>query len=228
MMRKLESYLRDVFAEWRDAYALRSYAQEGEDMVLRRIFERKAQGFFVDVGAHHPQKYSNTNYFYRRGWRGLNIEPNPDAQRRFRRSRPRDINLQFGVAAQPGTLTYYMFDEPALNSFDHDLVQKRLAEKDYRVVGEIEVPVRRLDAILDEYLPKDVGIDFITVDVEGLDLDVLKSNDWERHRPLCVLAEMLDSDLEAGMDSEVFRFMKSQGYTAFAKTYNTWIFKRPD
>jgi len=197
-------------------------------MVLRRIFERKAQGFFVDVGAHHPEKYSNTNYFYQRGWHGINIEPNPEAQQRFRHSRLRDINLQFGVAAQAGALKYYMFDEPALNSFDRELVQQRLNSTPYRLISEIEVPVRPLGDILGEHLPAGLGIDFMTVDVEGLDLEVLCSNDWSRYRPTCVLVEMLDSSLEDGLDSEMYRLMKSQGYAAFAKTYNTWIFKLPE
>jgi len=226
--KKLKKRLRETLADWRDVYAVRSYSQEGEDMVLRRIFERKAQGFFVDVGAHHPKKYSNTNYFYQRGWHGLNIEPNPEALQRFKRSRPRDINLQFGVAMEPGTLKYYMFDEPALNSFDRALVQDRLDNTAYRLVGEAEIPVRRLEDILDEYLPKNTGIDFLTVDVEGLDVEVLQSNDWSRYRPTCVLVEMLNSSVETGLSSEMFRFMKNQGYVAFAKTYNTWIFKLPE
>jgi len=207
-------------------HAEASFSQEGEDMVLRRIFEGQPNGFYVDVGAHHPERFSNTNYFYRRGWRGINVEPNPDASKAFTQARRRDINLQCGIAEQAGTLKYYRFDEPALNSFDRALVENRLLNTHYRVVQETDVPVLRLDHILENHLPAGIGIDFLTIDVEGFDLQVLKSNDWDRFRPVCILAELLSSDLEGVGSNEVFVFLKSHGYKAFSKTLNTWIFKR--
>src|SRR5689334_1853966 len=95
-----------------------SYAQEGEDLVLRRFVEERRTGFYVDVGAHHPTRFSNTYFFYEQGWRGINIEPAPEAAAAFIRLRPRDINLQVGVAEATGFRTYYIFNETALNTFD--------------------------------------------------------------------------------------------------------------
>jgi FkbM family methyltransferase len=211
-----------------DPHALRSYSQEGEDMVLRRIFESVSTGFFVDVGAHHPEKFSNTNYFYKLGWRGINIEPNPDAIRLFMKSRTRDINLQCGVSDQPGSLKYYLFDEPALNSFDAALVRQRQDGTPFRLIGEMDIEVRRLDSVLEQSLPDGVSIDFLSIDVEGLDFQVLKSNDWSRFRPRCVLVELLNSTLEDMVGNETCQFMQAKGYSAFGKTYNTWIFKAND
>jgi hypothetical protein len=74
-----------------------SYAQEGEDMVLRRIFEDQPLGFYVDVGAHHPVRFSTTYFFYRRGCRGINIDATPGSMDAFRRLRPRDINLEVAI-----------------------------------------------------------------------------------------------------------------------------------
>src|SRR4051794_10306733 len=71
-----------------------SYSQEGEDMVLRRVFNNKRGGFFVDVGAHHPRMYSNTYYFYLRDWRGINIDAMPGGMAAFDRMRPGDINVE--------------------------------------------------------------------------------------------------------------------------------------
>src|SRR5215207_3271493 len=102
----------------RDRYAVSSYAQEGEDLVLRRLFEERTTGFFVDVGAHHPRRFSNTYLFYRAGWRGINVEPNPDLTPLFARERPRDVTLQLGVSDVPGMLTYFRFNDGALNTFD--------------------------------------------------------------------------------------------------------------
>lgn len=208
-----------------DVYAVKSYSQEGEDMILRRVFENEKRGFYVDIGAHHPFRFSNTHYFYRRGWSGINVEPNPDSIRAFKSARRRDINLQVGVSDCEGRLTCYLFDDPALNTFDGALVKSRLANTPYKVVGTVEILVERLDNILGKYLPPNIGIDFLSVDVEGLDFAVLKSNDWKRYRPKFVLVEALEMSLEDVMHSAIFRFMKDQGYELFAKTLNTVFFR---
>lgn len=215
-------YLRGVFV---DRYAVKSYSQEGEDMVLRRIFEGKRVGFYVDVGAHHPRRISNTYYFYKQGWTGINIEPNPDAIRVFMSDRPRDKNLQMGVAETNSVLRYYYFDEPALNTFDENVVQSRLADTPFKVIKTDDVTVDRLDNILKKHLPAGAKIDFLSVDVEGLDLAVLRSNDWQLFRPKCVLAEALNMTLDDAMKGDVVLFMYEQGYVLFSRTYNTLIFR---
>lgn len=83
-------------------YHTKSYAQEGEDMILHRIFERQSVGFYVDVGAHHPFRFSNTYLFYQKGWRGINIDAMPNSMRLFNRFRPRDINLECGISKGGG------------------------------------------------------------------------------------------------------------------------------
>jgi FkbM family methyltransferase len=208
-----------------DVHASRSYSQEGEDMILRRMFATREHGYYVDVGAHHPRRFSNTFYFYKRGWHGINIEPNPEAMALFMRERKRDLNLQLGVAERPGRLTYYQFDEPALNTFDALLAESRLATTHYRVTGKIDVPVRPLADVLAEYVPFGQSIDVLTIDVEGLDFAVLRSNDWERFRPTCVLVEALEMSLERTVGGDVHRFMSARGYELFAKTVNTLIFR---
>lgn len=202
-----------------------SYSQEGEDMILRRIFDGQPTGFYVDVGAHHPKRFSNTHYFYRLGWQGINIEPNPDMQRSFRVVRKRDINLPLGVAEQRGELTYYSFDEPALNTFDSALVEQRLSNTNYKVIRETVVPVMRLDEIFEQHVRADIPIDFLTIDVEGLDYAVLKSNNWQRFRPKVVLVEDLEHSLEAALGGNIHSFMSANGYRLIAKTFNTLFFE---
>lgn len=226
MLTKLNKLFRALRTHLLDTYSTRSYSQEGEDMILRRIFNDKGEGFYVDVGAHHPQRFSNTNYFYQHGWFGINIEPNPEVADAFARDRQRDINLQMGIAEREGMLTYSFFNDPALNTFDSDLAASRERETNYRVIGTKEIPVRRLDAVLTEYMPPERRqIDFMSVDVEGLDMAVLRSNDWEKFRPTHVLAESLDTSLEKAMQGEMVSYMKARGYELFAKTHNTLIFR---
>ena len=93
-----------------------SYSQEGEDLVLAQIFEGKPPGFYVDVGAHHPIRYSNTYLFYRRGWRGINIEAMPGSMEEFRRVRPHDTNIEALVSLDRGSVPFFVFNESALNT----------------------------------------------------------------------------------------------------------------
>jgi FkbM family methyltransferase len=216
--------IRSIRKKLFDDYSLKSYSQEGEDMILHRIFADKPHGFYVDVGAHHPRRFSNTYFFYKRGWRGINIEPNPEVFRLFQSDRARDKNLQLGVSSSKGQITYYQFDEPALNTFDREVVNSRLVNTQYKLTSTSEVDVERLDQVLSNYLPLDTQIDFLSIDVEGFDFAVLKSNDWERFRPKCVLVEALDSSLADVIGGEIFEFMKSQQYVLYAKTYNTLFF----
>jgi len=221
----LRARLRDVLEKFVDLHATKSYSQEGEDLVLHRIFAHRPAGYYVDVGAHHPRRFSNTYFFYKRGWHGINIEPRPDAICAFRTARNRDRNLQIGVADRAATLTYYWFDEPALNTFDAELALSRVANTPYKVLREIPIPVERLDRILEQHLPPGQVIDFLSIDVEGFDLAVLRSNDWDRFRPRCVLVEALGNSLEENMRGEVVAFLRERGYQLFGKTFNTLIFR---
>jgi len=201
------------------------YGQDGEDLILDRMLDRQATGFFVDVGAHHPVRFSNTYLFYQRGWSGINIDAQPGSMAAFRKYRARDINLEFGVDIAQGSLPYYQFNEPALNTFD--AAEARLKDKEpYRITGQVVVPVHRLADVLDKYLPKGMEIDFISVDVEGKDLSVLQSNDWNRYRPRFVLAETLRTELLKMSNCPVVSFMQSNGYLPVAKAYNTTFFER--
>jgi FkbM family methyltransferase len=208
-----------------NAYANRSYSQEGEDRVLTRIFAGRSPGFYVDVGAHHPQRFSNTQLFYEQGWSGINIEPNPDAIGEFKSARARDINLQLGISDRPQILTYYCFDDPALNTFDPELMKSRLASTPYKVVKTTQIPVEPLADVLAKHLPEERSIDLLTIDVEGFDFAVLRSNDWTRFRPTWVLVEALETDVERALQGDLFAFMTKNGYRLFAKTFNTLFFQ---
>lgn len=203
------------------------YAQDGEDLILDRLLDGQRMGFFVDVGAHHPLRFSNTFLFYRRGWTGINIDAEPGSMRPFRKHRPRDINVECGVAASAGKLPYHRFNEPALNTFDEREAHLK-NQPPYFLVEKVDVAVRRLDDLLNEHLPAGQAIDFLTIDVEGKDREVLMSNDWARYRPRFILAETLRTDMLQLTACPVVQFLAEQGYKPVAKAYNTTFFAGTD
>jgi len=200
------------------------YSQEGEDILLSRIFGEQAEGFYVDVGAHHPRRFSNTCFFYKRGWRGINIDALPGSMKVFQKFRPHDINLELAVSEREQVLTYYMFNEPALNGFSKTISEKRQTDE-YKITNTIDVLAFPLYVILDKHLPLGQSIDFLSVDVEGLDLQVLESNDWKKYSPKVILVEILANNLTAIENDPVYNYMVNQGYILFAKLFFTCIFK---
>lgn len=163
-----------------------SYAQNGEDVILKRIFFDQAEGFYIDIGANDPVILSLTKHFSDRGWRGINVEPGIGAFQRLTQHRSRDINLNVGVAAVPGTLTFFQCPwNEALSTFSASQAgEYRAAGQEIR---ERQVPVRTLNSICEEFVTG--TIDFLSIDVEGFERQVLEGFDLRKWRPRVILIE---------------------------------------
>ncbi|MCO7246812.1 FkbM family methyltransferase [Halomonas sp. Mc5H-6] len=222
----LLTWMRSAKNDFFDGYARKSYSQEGEDLILMRFFENKDDGFYVDVGAHHPKRFSNTYLFYKKGWCGINIDAKPGSMEAFKEKRCRDINIEKPISEKPMTLTYYMFNEPALNGFSKEISESRDGVNGFKVESKIKLNTERLDRILDEYISPGTEIDFLSIDVEGLDFEVIKSLDLARYNPKFILVEILGSSLSELLDSEISQYLLSYGYKLYGKAVNTVFFKK--
>lgn len=222
--------LRSTKFNFFDGYSFKSYSQDGADHILRNYFSKVKNGFYVDIGAHHPRRFSMTQIFYRKGWSGINIDAMPGSMKEFCRKRTRDINLEIAVAKEEKELTFYISNEPALNSLDPDHETIKIANskgnnQTYQVKEKVKVKSRRLENILEEFLPSEQEISFLSVDVEGLDLEVLQSNNWDKFRPKCVIVECLDKKLDEVMNDPLYKYLCHQGYRPLAKTLDNLIFE---
>jgi FkbM family methyltransferase len=195
-------------------YARRvSYSQYGEDLWLSDYFSDQPIGFYVDIGAYDPFDASNTLLLSRRGWCGINIEPDPGALARLRRFRRRDTNLGFAISDRDGQSTFVLagslsgLDAPGYPWPD-------------RSAARIRVRTRRLDDVLAEHRPAG-EIDLLDIDCEGHDLVVLQSNDWQRFRPRVILAEH-----RPGANDELRRFLSEVGYRRLRQFDLTLAFER--
>jgi FkbM family methyltransferase len=188
-----------------------SYSQWGEDRQIERLLGHKRKGFYVDVGAYDPIRFSNTKRFYEQGWNGINIEPDPRRSKKFRQDRPRDITLNVGIANKTGLLSFFTFEPETLSTFSQKSAAK-YQKQGFNLVRTTKVPVRTLASVLRKYAKNE--IDFLSVDTEGYDFEVLQSNDWKKFSPKIICIEQHDRHVE--------QLLRQQKYTkAFQNKTNT-------
>ena len=168
----------------RDTYP--SYAQYNEDVILGTLLKGIKNGFYVDVGANHESYHSVTKVFYEKGWNGINIEPIPKLINELKKKRKRDINLNIAISNKKGSMLFREYPEHhGLSTLSEESKNEKTKTKlpyiDYKI------KVERLE---DVFKKNNVGeIDFIKIDVEGHELEVIKSNNWKIYHPKIICIE---------------------------------------
>ncbi|SDD72458.1 FkbM family methyltransferase [Pedobacter soli] len=223
LLRKLLNTL-----EPNNRYKRISYAQYGEDLIIKSIF-REYLGIerpsYLDIGAHHPYHLSNTALFYKFGCRGINIEANPDLIAAFKKFRPQDQNLNIGISASNSeNLDFYIMEQLELNTFVKKQAEE-LAAKGYPVKKVIGINCQSLSSIIQTYC-NGIFPDLLSLDVEGLDESVLESYNFETTKPKIICVENLHTD-ESGFlrkNDQIRAILKRNGYFLIADTFLNDIF----
>jgi FkbM family methyltransferase len=168
-----------------------SYAQNFEDVMLNRVFGSVANGFYIDIGAWHPELHSVTKHFYDKGWSGVNIEPSKVYFEALKKQRRRDTNLNVAVGSRTGDQDFIEVPRSGISSLRQDAAtnadRHSLASRSYKV------PVVTLQSICDQYCTAK-PLSFVKIDVEGCEEDVIASLDWRTHRPVVVVIEAVHPD----------------------------------
>jgi FkbM family methyltransferase len=171
--------------------AMISYAQNHEDVLLRRVLADNDDGFYVDVGANDPVRDSVTKHFYDRRWRGINIEPQSGHYGRLCSHRPEDVNLNVGLSDRETALDLWeCVSNDALSTFSPTLAG--IWRENGLTFVKRRVPVMTLARVCDEFV--DRPIDFLKIDVEGHEREVIEGGDWSRWRPRVVLVEATEPE----------------------------------
>ena len=196
-----------------------SFAKSGEDIQLRKLINNNKPGVYFDIGCWDPIKASNTYYFSLRKWKGICVDPNPELKELYKAIRPNDIFINKGISSQTGEIIeYYMLGEDcksSRNTLDKAFLAKNnLLDK---ITKTTSIQTIRLDALISENYSPNERLDFFDIDVEGLDLDVLKTNDWTKYRPKIVLIES-DLSLKNDMISEITQYLESVDYSLIGKS----------
>jgi FkbM family methyltransferase len=200
-----------------------SYAQSGEDAIVKLIFEDLGIALltYLDVGAFKPIAYNNTYLFYSKGARGVLVEPNVDLIPELKAMRPKDtvLNLGIGVTDQDSA-SYYCLTLPEWNTFDKDEAERAVGKSGGKVRVEkvIKMPLVPINRIIeDHYYGK--APDFLSIDVEGMDLPILRTLDFRRFRPRVICTEAPSRTV-----SDMTEFLGGQGYSARAMTFANTIY----
>ena len=227
-MTMLEHFKAGIYFDVvRDTHTKLTYAQFGEDSLVLDILvhdiQRPHGGFYVDVGAFHPRWISTTRLLKFLNWTGINIDANDEVILLFNQERPEDINVCCGVGATEGQLVYHMFEGGAVNTLSSEFAeyQGKLGAK---IVEKKLIPVRTINQILEENLPIGQSIDYMNIDLEGLDREVLASLDLSRFRPAVISVEIFGVDiLNLGNDPTV-SYLRENDYKLAAIARATFIF----
>jgi FkbM family methyltransferase len=183
------------------------YSQFGEDCVILQRTRDAPPGYYVDVGAFHPVKHSNTYALYRAGWRGVVIDIEPSKIAAFRLRRPRDIGVLCAIADRPGQAEVFAKKSfSVMTTTSPEIARERSLPK----IGEIEQST--LTDILDSTAFKDQPIDVLSIDVEGVDELVLSGLDFDRYRPRMIIVESYVSTIDELLDSNLNALMNERGY----------------
>lgn len=206
-----------------------SYSQCGEDLIMNFIFNslRIDKPSYIDIGAHHPFWLSNTFFFYKKGSRGINIEPNPQLITQFYKYRKKDINLNIGISGSNDELDFYIMSAPTMSTFSFDEAKRLELETSFRIMEKKKVVVKKIQTVLEEYY-SGLFPDFLSIDVEGLELEILNSIDFENKFPIVICIETLSySEMNnEKKENDLIDFLTNKGYFVYADTFiNTILVK---
>lgn len=212
--------LKDIFRLDKIPAGRISYSQCGEDLLVDYVFRLRGveKPTYIDVGAFDPFHLNNTAIFYHRGARGVNIDANPDRAPQFIRHRPLDLNLNMGAGCRPGIMQFFVMRDPTLSTFSEE-EREHLRSVGHEWEKTISVRVETLASIIDRYNGGRFP-DFLSLDAEGLDLDVLRSIDYGRSAPkvICVEAAEYSPTGKGKRRADLVEFLDSRGYFEYAST----------
>ena len=207
---------QNIYLKNRYLIPKKTYSMDGEDLAINKFVEKKKNGFYVDVGAHHPIQRNNTHILFKKGWEGINIDINEFSIDLFNYLRPKDLNLQIAVSNKNGEITFYSQKNfSQLNTTDKDIAKEHF-QNNFRTKV---IKCKTIQNILDNSKYNNKKIDFLNIDVEGAEMQVLSTLNFELHNPTLICIEILGY---RSMDSksreieiqknEIYQFLSAKKY----------------
>lgn len=206
-----------------------SYSQSGEDMIVDFLFNSMLnihEISYLDIGANHPINLNNTYYFYKKEFTGVCVDPNPLFKKAYKDIRPNDVHVVAGVGPKKGNLDFYELNPNTLSTFSKKSADQFTQEDGHQLVRTYRVPVMTLDEVIGKYLKNKPLPNFLNLDIEGWDYDILQSNRFKKWRPAVVCAETVTYSTKKEQEkiAPLFKLFEDLGYFAYADTFINTIF----
>lgn len=204
-----------------------SYSQCGEDIIMEFILDQLHidKPLYLDIGAHHPVYLSNTYKFYKKGGHGVCIEPDPTLFKLIKNKRPRDICLNVGIGVtQQAQVDFYVMSCRTLNTFCKDEAERYQSYGKHKIDDVMQIPLININDLIEKNFVTSPNI--VSLDVEGLDLEILYSFDFSKYRPevFCVETITYTEDKSEEKIEAIIQLMTSKNYFVYADTYINTIF----
>ncbi|MBS4066448.1 MAG: FkbM family methyltransferase [Chitinophagaceae bacterium] len=219
----------DVYRKYKyTRHEKKSFSQCGEDLIIDYIFYQLGIGKprYIDIGAYHPFILSNTYLFYLKGARGVNIEPDPSGISLLNKYRSRDINLNVGVGQSEfeETAQFFLMTSRRLNTLVEEEARRIEETSRYRIKKMELIKLLPINQIFENYFH--AAPDFISVDVEGFDLEIIKSINYRKYRPkvICVETVIFKENMPTEKNEAIIQFLTDQNYFVYADTFVNTIF----
>ncbi len=221
-------FLRKFFSMVFNEFGKKSFSQCGEDIIVDFVFMILGNKniTYLDIGANHPTHYNNTYFFYRTGHRGVLIEPDSVLCQKLRNKRPKDTVLNMAVGSDgDDIISMYVMTSRTLNTLEKSQAEALVASGHERIEAVREVRRLGINQILNTHFPSGAP-DFVSLDIEGLDLQILEAWDFDGFRPkiFCVETLTYTRDNTERKLTEIIDLMISRGYRVYADTYVNTIF----
>ena len=198
--------LHNIYIKHKHFLKKKSYAMEGEDLVVLKNINNKSNNFYVDVGCYHPLHLNNTYLLYKKGWRGINIDVSKYSIDLFNFMRPDDTNIEAAISNNQNYLkVYYQKKLSQLTTTKKEISRKRMQGH----IKEKNVKAETLNSILNHSKYKNQTIDFLNIDIEGADLEALRSLDFHNYRPTIICIEI---DHKKISNSETYKYLNNLKY----------------
>lgn len=208
-----------------------SYSQSGEDLIIKFLFDQLGvvKPSYLDIGAHHPTYLNNTFYFYQRGSAGVNIEPDPYLFDAFLTDRSNDTNLNIGVGvdgiSRESTADFFIMSARTLNTFSKEEAERVQNFGSIQIENIVKVPLIDVNYIIEKYFSNNTP-DLVSIDVEGLDYEIIKRINFSKFRPavICIETITYNEDKKERKQTEIIEYLCENNYIIYADTYINTIF----
>ena len=208
--------------KYRGLFLKKQYSKNSEDQFLKKFFSNKSNGIYIDIGAYHPYRFSNTCLLHNRGWSGLNIDPNKKSIDLFNLARPNDINLNIAVGDKSMKKNiYYKKDFHPMNTLNKSFAKRFIDEN----IKSKKINILKVDNIFDKYL-KNSKIDLLDIDVEGSEYDIIKSINYNKYKFKVILIEITNFDNKSKLNARKIRTLLSKNGYKYLKSFGeTSVYK---